>query len=361
MPANETDQTELPDVPPNFRHRLSVATFGLLLVVLVIHLLQLFQSILLPLLIAGMIGYAILPAHRWLVRRGIRSSLAYIVLVGALLACFIGLGQVVYSSINSIDAARIGEWHGRLENLEDRWVRLLGSLGITTEFRFRKLLEDVSVSQDDVFRGVRSVAGMAFSVLTFSLVVFIYLIFMLAEKLTFPHRMALAFGDIRATEVLVLVKSINEAIVDYIAVKTWISFVTALLSFLIFVLLDIQFAFFWGVLIFVLNFVPYLGGIVAMAPPVLLAFVQFDSIWRVPVVVSFLVGIQFFTGQFVEPRMAGNRLNLSPLLILLSLAFWGFLWGVGGMLVAVPLTVVIKIILDHIPETRPIATLMSNV
>jgi predicted PurR-regulated permease PerM len=79
------------------------------------------------------------------------------------------------------------------------------------------------------------------------------------------------------------------------------------------------------------------------------------------VVVALLIGIQVFTGQYLEPKMAGRKLNLSPLLILLALAFWGYLWGIVGMILAVPLTVVCKIVLDNITETKPVGTLMSNV
>ncbi len=125
-----------------------------------------------------------------------------------------------------------------------------------------------------------------------------------------------------------------------------------------FAFFGIDFAILWAVLVFLLNFIPYLGGLVAMAPPILLAFI--DSPWRGLAVVVLLIAIQLFTGQFLEPKMAGRRLNLSPLLILLALAFWGYLWGPVGMILAVPLTVVCKIILDNIPETRPIGTLMSN-
>jgi AI-2 transport protein TqsA len=186
------------------------------------------------------------------------------------------------------------------------------------------------------------------------------LIFLMAEKLTFDRRMTLAFGDTHAGRIAQLAQSINEAIINYIAVKTWISLVTALMSLGVFLIFGVEFAFFWALLIFLLNFIPYLGGLVAMGPPVALAFLQHDTIWPGVLIIVALTGIQLFTGQVLEPRVAGKRLNLSPLLILLSLAFWGYLWNVPGMLLAVPLTVVIKIVLDHIPETRPIATLMSN-
>ena len=123
----------------------------------------------------------------------------------------------------------------------------------------------------------------------------------------------------------------------------------------------VDFAILWAILIFLLNFIPYLGSLVALAPPILLAFLQFDEVWRGFAVTGLLIGVQLFTGQYLEPHLAGRKLNLSPLLIILALAFWGYLWGPVGMILAVPLTVVCKIILDNIPETKPVGTLMSNV
>src|SRR5262249_54128513 len=146
-----------------------------------------------------------------------------------------------------------------------------------------------------------------------------------------------------------------------IAVKAWISFVTAILSFAVLAAFRVEFAVVWGILIFLLNFIPYVGVLVAVAPPVLLAFLQFDEVWRGIAVAGLLIGVQVFTGQYMEPRLAGKRLNLSPLLIILSLAFWGYLWGPVGMILAVPLTVVCKIVLENIPETKAVGTLMSNV
>lgn len=343
-----------------FQRRLAIATYGLLLIVLVIHLLQLFAILLQPLLVAILIAYAILLPHRWLVKRGIRPALAYIVLVSLLLAAFIIMAYAVQESIDSMLQGRLDQYREKVEALEERWVRLLGGMGFeTAKVRIRDMARSIPLSRDDLFRAVRGVAGAFGGFFTFSLVVFVYLVFLLAERLTFPRRMALAFGDARAEHILRLVQSINEAIVNYIAVKAWISLVTGALSYVVFAMFGIDFSFFWGVLIFFLNFIPYLGGLVAMAPPAVLAFL--NSPLEGIVVIVLLIGIQLFTGQFLEPRMAGSRLNISPLLILLSLGFWGYLWGVGGMLVAVPLTVVIKIVLDHIPETRPIGTLMSNV
>jgi predicted PurR-regulated permease PerM len=125
-------------------------------------------------------------------------------------------------------------------------------------------------------------------------------------------------------------------------------------------LFGVDYPIFWGIVAFLLNFIPYLGSWVAVALPVLLSLVQFESPWRAVILLLILLSIQNAIGYAIEPSIAGSRLNLSPLVIILSLAFWGTLWGIVGMILAVPLVVVIKSILENIPETRPLATMLSN-
>jgi predicted PurR-regulated permease PerM len=355
-----------PSVPANsedrFQRQLTVATLGLLFVVLVIYLLQQFAVIVQPLLIAILSAYVLLPVHRWLVRRGIRPRLAYIVILILLLAILVGVGEAAYSSVTSITPEKLDAYGARIEGLVDRAARLTGLGGPqAARDRLKQLAEVNKVSAQDIIRNLKGVVGSFFGFLTFALIVFVYLIFLVAENVTFPQRLALAFGEARAGHLADVLQHINEAIAGYIAVKTWISFVTAALSLAVFLVFGIDFAFLWAILVFLLNYIPYIGGLIALAPPIVLSFLQFDDFWHGLAVTALLIGVQLFTGQYLEPRLAGRKLNLSPILILLALAFWGSLWGIAGMVLAVPLTVVCKIILDAVPETRPLGTLMSNV
>ena len=345
-----------------FRHQLMVATLSLLFVVLVIHLLEKFALILQQLLIAVLISYMLLPVHNWLVKRGIRSQFAFVLILTVLLLLFVGVGYAVYASVTAITPDRLVEYRGRFESWGNWAIGLMGkSGGQFLRDRFRVMVSESNVSAHDVLDGVKGVAGSFVGILTFALVVFVYLVFLSAETLSLPRRLGMAFGEQKSTQLLSVVRSINAAIAKYIAVKTWISFVTAFLSLLVLAGFGIEFAVLWALLIFFLNFIPYLGSVFSFAPPIALAFLQFDQPWRGLGVTILLIAVQLFTGQFLEPRMAGRKLNLSPLLIILALAFWGYLWGVVGMILAVPLTVVCKIILDNMPATKPVGSLMSNV
>jgi len=116
---------------------------------------------------------------------------------------------------------------------------------------------------------------------------------------------------------------------------------------------------FWALLIFALNYIPYIGAWLGVIFPTLLAAAQFGDPGRVFGIAAALAVVQFTTGSVLEPRVMGRGLNLSPVIMLLSLAFWGTVWGVVGMLLAVPLMVVIMIVCAHVDSLRPVAVLLS--
>ena len=201
--------------------------------------------------------------------------------------------------------------------------------------------------------------GFGSFVITFLLIV-VYLLFLIAEAETFRRRVKTVFGQERAETVLRVVRDINHAISEYISVKTLVSFLVALLSTIVLGLFQVDFFLLWGILTFLLNFIPYVGSVVAAGLPIGLAFLQFGVTWESLAVLVLLAGVQGVIAYVVEPTLTGKRLDLSPLMVMLALAFWSWLWGFVGMVLAVPLTVSVKIILDHIEATRPIAGLMSN-
>jgi predicted PurR-regulated permease PerM len=122
----------------------------------------------------------------------------------------------------------------------------------------------------------------------------------------------------------------------------------------------VDYAGLWALIAFLFNYIPYLGSFVAIVLPVLLSLVQFEDPLRSLVILALLVFPQTAIAYLIEPRVAGKALDLSPFVIILSLAFWGSLWGIVGMILAVPLVVTIKAILDHMLVTRPFGRMLSN-
>jgi predicted PurR-regulated permease PerM len=346
---------------PEFQRRLTVATLGLLLAVLLGFVLYVCASILQPLFIAGLLVYLILPVHQRLVRWRVPSAIAYLLIVLSVLGLFLGIGAMAYRNFAEL-SERLSVYEERLDGLARKALRGLPvAVPDLDNWHVRNLLT-FDIGPESRIRNVfRAAVGNFLAFLTATFVVLLYLIFLLAERVSLPGRVARAFGEARAKEIMAVVEAINRAVHDYITLKTFVSALQGLLSFAVLAAFGVDFAGMWGVLIYLFNFIPYIGSLVAVSLPIILTFLQYaDEPWKPLLITLLLLLIQRVVDNFVEPRLTGQKLGLSPLLVLLSLAFWGWLWGVVGMILAVPLTVIGKIILENIRETKPLATLTSN-
>jgi len=209
-------------------------------------------------------------------------------------------------------------------------------------------------------RIISQVAGALANFLLESLVVALYMIFLLQEAGRFGDRIRSSFSRENATQIEMVTASINRAITDYLSVKVKSSLIVAVPTALTVYAFGITGAATWGVLAFFGNFLPYIGGLVATLLPITLAFLEFDSVIQPTLFAVVLLGISGVTSNLIEPAMTGKALDLSPLVVMIGLAFWSLLWGLVGMCLAIPLTVVLKIVLEHTPATRPIARLLGE-
>ena len=189
----------------------------------------------------------------------------------------------------------------------------------------------------------------------------IYVIFLLMEQAVFPKKIKALFPDeYRHARFGDVVDRINESVHAYFTVKLTVSLVTAVASFILMVIVGLDFAIFWAFLIFLLNFIPNIGSLIAMAFPALIAVLQFETLGPFFVILLGVGAIQLVVGNFIEPKMMGSSLNISSLVVIIALAVWGAIWGVAGMILCVPITVMMMIILAQFPETRPIAIILSE-
>ena len=192
-------------------------------------------------------------------------------------------------------------------------------------------------------------------------VVIIYVAFILAERRAADRKLARLAGSSEEAERLQqTLRRISERVGQYLVLKAFVSLLIGAGSWLVMGLIGIDFAGFWAVLIFVLNFIPYIGSFVGVVFPVALTLVQFGAIGPFLMALVGLSAVQIFVGSVVEPRLMGRSLNLSPLVILLALATWGSLWGVVGAILCVPITVIMLTVFAQFRYTRPIAILLSG-
>ncbi|MBD5389193.1 AI-2E family transporter [bacterium] len=190
--------------------------------------------------------------------------------------------------------------------------------------------------------------------------VVVYMLFMFVEQSTFHKKLAALFPNrTRAKKMRYILGSIDENMKKYLFMKTLISGATGLMSYFWLTAIGLPFAGVWAFIIFVANYIPTIGSIVACGLPILYALVSTDT-WNLPLLVALgLIGLQILFGNIIEPKLTGKTLNLSTLAILINLVFWGGLWGVAGMFFSVPLLVATFIVMAQFDSTRWIAVLLS--
>lgn len=315
------------------------------------------KPLLVPLFLAIVIWYLInsinqlLRAVPW-VKSYIPMALSLFFSSILILAVLVLLGNLIAQNIEQM---RISAPNYRL-NLEAQLQRILAFFGQENRYDLTSLATEFNLN--DYLRNL--INSISTTAQNFFLIL-IYVIFLLIEQDTFPKKMAaLSWSKERKSNFKKILVQINEVSRTYILVKFGASLLTAVLSFIVLSFIQIDFPVFWAFLIFILNFIPTIGSIVATAFPALVALIQFDTLGPFLAVLLGIVGIQVLIGSFLEPRLLGSSLNISPFVIILSLVLWGMIWGVVGMLLCVPLTVILIIILAQFPNTRPVAILLSK-
>jgi len=204
---------------------------------------------------------------------------------------------------------------------------------------------------------VASVSAIAVTVI----VVLLYASFLLIEQRSFDAKIAGLSSDPRiVARVRQVTSDINSRIGAYLALKTFISILLGLTSWIVMAFMGLEFAAFWAVVIALLNYVPYIGSFLGVLFPVTMAIVQFANPNDALAVLLPLTALQFLIGNFLDPYVMGNSLNLSPFAILVSLAAWSALWGVPGAFLAVPITAIMAIVFSGFAGTRPLAVLLSR-
>jgi AI-2 transport protein TqsA len=194
-----------------------------------------------------------------------------------------------------------------------------------------------------------------------ALFVIIYVASLFAAQASLPKKMEQIFGTgSQLSRAASIGKAISRSMEQYLWVQTITGVMIAAACWLLFTVLGLENALFWATVTFVLSYIPVVGGVAASVLPALFALVQFSSPLNAVIILGVSQGIQFFVGNVIQPRMTGDSLNISVLVVFMSLAFWGKLWGGPGMFLAVPLTVMLMIVLAQFPSTRWIAVMMSN-
>jgi predicted PurR-regulated permease PerM len=206
---------------------------------------------------------------------------------------------------------------------------------------------------------ILSALGPFISFMSELLLVLVFMIFILSGRGRMEKKIALAFSPDQASTVSRAVRKIDHQVQKYLGVKTLMCIITGVLTTVILALFHLPFAIVFGVLAFLLNYIPTLGSIIATALPVLLATFFFGNLGPAAGILVLLMTVNVVLGNVVEPRLMGRGLGLSPLLVFFSLFFGAWLWGIPGMILAVPILAVIKIIFSNVPSLKTLEAMMD--
>lgn len=241
-------------------------------------------------------------------------------------------------------------------NIDKILVQLNEFLGVNITQKIGESLKNINLERV-INPLISSVTGFMGS---FMMVLF-YLLFLFIEESNFKKKLHLVFSKPdKFDQTKHLLVNIENSITHYIGLKTFISFISSVICFITFLSFGIDSPILWAFIVFIMNFIPIIGALLAVLMPTFFAMIQFGEI-TLPLIMMLVLGItQTLIGNILEPKLMGNSLNISPLIALLALSFWGAIWGVAGMLVSVPITVILIILLAHFPRTKSIAIMLSN-
>jgi AI-2 transport protein TqsA len=321
-------------------------------IVVIIAGLRAAADILVPFVLAAFIAVISAPFLFWLKKHGLPTWLALAVVILVICAAGAMLGLLISTSITDFTLS-LPEYQSRLQDKINILLNYFGwekaHLSIRTLFNY--------VNPGAAMRLTSRVFTALAAMLSNGFLILLTVVFILLEASSFPAKLRASRHDPQAA--LAGYEQVVRDINDYMKIKTWISLATGIFIAIWLAILGVDYPLLWGVLAFLLNYVPNIGSIIAAVPAVLLALVQLGTTSALLAAAGYLA-VNMVVGNVVEPRFMGRGLGLSTLVVFLSLVFWGWVWGPIGMLLSVPLTMMIKIALASNEETRRFAILLGS-
>ncbi|KPL00302.1 MAG: hypothetical protein AMJ90_08480 [candidate division Zixibacteria bacterium SM23_73_2] len=318
------------------------------------------SPVVIPLVIALSLAYVLAPLVSLLKRFKIPHIIAvFIVVVFALVVLF-WVAYFLFAQANSF-LNDFPKYYNGLSNLLSDLKQELISRGILSPTEENLNIEFLELKN---FSGVTNymIKGIS-SIFTFffgGILVAFLTFFILADQEVIKSKLIRAFGKKKKQVTENILIEINQQIKGFIVIKFSITIVLSAIYTVGFLIIGVNYAYIWGPLAGILNLVPYIGPIVGLFPPLIVAAIQFKSFMPVLWVVILYEVVQIIEGNFVTPRLVGERVNLSPLAVIVAAMYWTWLWGAIGIILAIPITATIKVICDHIDSLKPIGILIGG-
>ncbi|MBN2364981.1 MAG: AI-2E family transporter [Calditrichaeota bacterium] len=341
---NEISQPQKPLASPFI---LTLAAF-----VIVIAGMKAAASLLVQFLFALFIAVVCFSPFFWLQRKGIPKSISLIIIIVGILVIGFIIGTLIGTSVNQF-TNDLPAYESMLEAKTTSLMNWLTESGI--QIPREQWINSFSLKEP--LQLIGNIVGAFSNILSKMVLILIMALFILMEAADFPAKLRSISRKPDQSQANFM--EINENIKKYVGIKSLLSLFTGIAVALLLLLLGVEYPLLWGLLAFVLNFIPNIGSIIAAIPAILLSLVLQGYSTALLVTAGYLL-INFIFGTFLEPKMLGEGLGLSTLIVFLSLLFWGWVLGPVGMLLSVPLTMIVKIGLENFEDTRWIAVLLSS-
>lgn len=338
--------------------KLILVFLGILVFLALGMVLHMLKAILLPFVIAVFLAQIFIPAMAAMRSRKVPAGVAIVLILVGVSALLFAFSWMIYSSAMAFRES-LPVYEARLGGLvQDAMARLIATFPFLREplegFHWQEAVEVSSI-------GALLAAGVGSFLVFFNelFLVLLYLVFLLAGSESFPHKLKRAFKD-QAERVATIIANIEAQVRKYLLTKTLVNLGHGLLVGVLLAAFGVDFAPLWGFLTFIAHYIPTVGAVISVGLPTVFMLLQFESTGWALLVAAVNLAVQFFIGNMLEPRIMGTSLDLSPVVVLLSLIFWGWLWGAWGMILAVPITSTLKIVCENVEALHPLSVLMSG-
>lgn len=309
-------------------------------------------SLLVPFFLSLFIAIIFTPLLGVMKRYRIPSGFSIVLIIIMMIIVGISIGAIVGSSIKSF-TADIPQYQVRLSLLSTNLQEWLAGMGLVIDNQQWRELVNPSAALTMAGNTLTSFGN----IMTDGFLILLTVMFILAEEVKFIDKFRHASSSSEKT--LDALNGFAQSINTYMGIKTLVSLATGLLVMVALMIIGVDYPVLWGLLAFLLNFIPTFGSILAAVPPVLLAIVQL-GFGEALMTAALYVTVNIVVGSILEPRFMGKGLDLSSLVVFLSLVFWGWVLGPVGMLLSVPLTIMVKIALENSPETQWIGVMLGS-
>jgi predicted PurR-regulated permease PerM len=317
------------------------------------------SPIVIPILLAISLAYVLSPAVWFFERLRIPHVFSVILVLLITLLVLGWVGYFLSAQANELFKDLPQYWEGFLLLLSELKSDLIqrGIISDTGELDLQEFqFKDFSGVTKYMVKGITSVVTFVFGLV---LVVFLTF-FMLSDQKIIKRKLVTALGKSEMGVAENILTEISEQIRRYILTKFLVSAALGVVLTIWFLIIGVNYAYIWGPLAGFLNLVPYIGPVIGIFPPLIVSAIQFKALMPVVWVLIAYAGTQSIEGNYITPKLIGERVNLSPLAVLAAVMYWTWLWGAIGIILAIPITAAIKIICDHIDSLRPIGVILGG-